>query len=148
MTQSIENKLLQAFNFKTSIPIRFADIDLFGHVNNAVYLTYFEIARSIYWKEIIEWNWELMGIIIANAEVSYLKPIQLNDDILAYVKTSDIGKSSFTLKYALVKVVNGQEELCTTGSTTCVSFDYANNKPAQIPQESRMKMEIFEALKS
>ncbi|MDB5120010.1 MAG: thioesterase [Sphingobacteriales bacterium] len=148
MSPSKEIKALEGFNFKTSIFIRFADIDLFGHVNNALYLTYFEIARTAYWKEIINWNWDVMGIIIANAEISYLKPIRLNDEIRAYVKTSNIGKTSFTLKYVLVKVANGEEELCTTGSTICVTFDYVNNKPAPIPEDSKLKMETFEALKS
>ena len=148
MTQKDEIKSLKDFHFKTSIPIRFADIDMFGHANNAVYLTYFEIARTVYWKEIINWDWNTTGIIIASAEISYLKPIRLNDEILAYVKTISIGKTSFTLKYALVKLVNGEEEICTTGRTTCVAFDYMTNKPTLIPKPSRLKMESFEALGS
>ncbi|MBC7745311.1 MAG: thioesterase family protein, partial [Flavobacterium sp.] len=54
---------LNSFNYKIPLHVRFADIDLFGHVNNAVYLTYFEIARSSYWSEVIQWNWNEMGII-------------------------------------------------------------------------------------
>ncbi|MDB5014417.1 MAG: thioesterase [Daejeonella sp.] len=147
MSQKDDIKTLKSFNFKTSIPIRFADMDMFGHANNAVYLTYFEIARTAYWKEVINWDWDEIGIIIANAEVSYLQPIKLNDEIRAYVKTSYIGKSSFTLNYALVRVTSGEEELCTSGKTTCVTFDYKSNKPAPIPEESREKMEMFEGLK-
>ena len=54
------------FKYKTPISIRFADIDAFGHVNNAIYLTYFEMARSAYWNEIIEWDWSSVGIILRN----------------------------------------------------------------------------------
>ncbi len=132
---------MKGFHFKIQIPIRFADIDALGHVNNAIYLTYFEIARSAYWAEIIEWDWKLFGIIIRKSVVEYLKPIILSDDIYAYVRTSKIGNSSFELDYILVKNVNGSEEICTTGQTLCVSLDYTDQKPTQIPTIQRFKME-------
>lgn len=138
--------IVEGYHYKTSIPIRFADIDAFGHVNNAIYLTYFEIARSIYWKEIIQWDWSAMGIIVRRSEIEYLKPIVLEDEIYAYVRTSRIGNSSFDVEYILVKKVNGKEEICTTGLTQCVTFDYEIGKSAPIPSYQRIKMENFEAL--
>ncbi|HEY1025372.1 MAG TPA: thioesterase family protein [Sphingobacteriaceae bacterium] len=134
------------YKYKTSIPIRFNDFDALGHANNAVYLTYFEIARSAYWKEIIEWDWSETGVIIASAEIQFLKPIVLNDEIFAYVRTTHLGTTSFTLEYALVRSVNGAEEICTTGSTVCVSFDYITNQKAPIPEGYRSRMLEFEAL--
>lgn len=138
--------LLSDFHYKTPISVRFADIDAFGHVNNAVYLTYFEIARSSYWNEVVHWNWDKMGIIIGRAEIDYLKPIALNEQVFAYVRTSRIGNSSFNLEYVLVKLKNGVEEICTTGSTVCISFDYSLNTSAPIPDDHRIKMQEFEAL--
>jgi len=49
---------LADFKYKTSIETRFADFDMMGHVNNAVYFTYMEIARTKYWKQAIDWDWE------------------------------------------------------------------------------------------
>jgi acyl-CoA thioester hydrolase len=137
---------IEGFHYKTSIPIRFADIDAFGHVNNAIYLTYFEIARSVYWKEIIKWDWKSMGIIIRKSEIEYLKPILLHDEIYAYVRTSRIGHSSFDVEYILVKKINGKEEICTTGLTSCVTFDYNLSKSFPIPPYQKNKMKDFEAL--
>ena len=131
---------MNLFNFKTPIAIRFADIDAFGHVNNAIYLTYFEIARSAYWEERIEWNWNQVGIIIRKSAVEYLKPIILSDKVYAYVRTSKIGRSSFELEYILVKEVNGEEEVCTSGQTLCVAFDYKSNKPVSIPTKQLQNM--------
>ena len=37
--------------YRTPVPIRFADIDALGHVNNAVFLTYMEVARTAFWAE-------------------------------------------------------------------------------------------------
>jgi acyl-CoA thioester hydrolase len=137
---------IDGYHYKTSIPIRFADIDAFGHVNNAIYLTYFEIARSVYWKEIIRWDWSEMGIIVRKSEIEYLKPVRLGDEVFAYVRTSRIGHSSFDVEYILVKKANGKEEVCTTGLTTCVSYDYISNKPSPIPAYQKNKMQAFEAL--
>ena len=111
---------IDGYHYKTSIHIRFADIDAFGLVNNAIYLTYFEIARSVYWKEIIKWDWNSIGIIVRRSQIEYLKPIVLSDEIFAYVRTSRIGVSSFDVDYILVKKVKGREEICTTGQTSCV----------------------------
>jgi acyl-CoA thioester hydrolase len=133
--------IADGFQYKTLIPIRFADIDAFGHVNNAIYLTYFEIARSTYWEEVIKWDWDEVGIIIRRSVVDYLKPILLTDEIYTYVKTSRIGTSSFDLDYIIVKIVDGQEEICTSGQTLCVTFDYKTNKPVPIPVYQRHKME-------
>ena len=137
---------LNDFHYKTTLQIRFADIDAFGHVNNAIYLTYFEIARSSYWTEVVQWDWETMGIIIGRAEINFIKPINLNDQVLAYVRTSRIGNSSFDLEYVLVKVNNGVEEICTTGSTVCIAFDYSQNQSSAIPEAQKLKMITFEAL--
>jgi len=138
--------LMTDFHYKTPIAVRFADIDAFGHVNNAIYLTYFEIARSSYWSEVVHWNWEKMGIIIGRAEIDYLKPISQGDLVFAYVRTSRIGNSSFDLEYILVRSDNGIEEICTKGSTVCISFDYTLNASSPIPEEHRIKMQEFEAL--
>lgn len=129
------------YKYRVKIPIRFADIDAFGHVNNAIYLTYFEIARSSYWDEIIEWDWNELGIIIRSSSVEYLKPIILNDEVYAYVRTSRIGNSSFDLDYALVIKKDGKEEICTIGHTTCVSYDYRKKQVVAIPEKQRKKME-------
>ncbi len=137
---------IKGYHYKTLIPIRFADIDAFGHVNNAIYLTYFEIARSIYWKEVVKWDWNAIGIIVRRSEIEYIKPIILDDEIYAYVRTSRIGNSSFDIEYILVKKVNGKEEMCTTGLTQCVTYDYQLSKSAPIPEYQKIKMHSFEAL--
>lgn len=138
--------MVSDFNYKTVVPLRFTDFDSFGRANNAVYLTYFEIARANYWREVIHWDWTKLGIIVANAEITFVKPILMNDEIYAYVRTSDVGHTSFVVKYVLTRVVNGTEEICTTGSTVCVCFDYNSDQKATIPDYQRAKMLEFEAL--
>jgi acyl-CoA thioester hydrolase len=133
------------FKYKTTLEVRFCDIDLFGHVNNAIYLTFFEQARSKYWNEIIKWDWDKTGIILAKAEVNFIKPITLNDTLTAYVKTSKIGNSSWELDYALFTISkNGLEQLNTTGKTIQVAIDYKLNKSIPIPEQEREAMLAFD----
>src|ERR1700758_3111093 len=102
---------LADYKFKTPIPIRFSDLDFYGHVNNAIYLTYFEIARSDYWREVVKWDWNHNGIILARSEVNYLKPITREDQIACYVRTTRIGNSSFDVMHVLVKITDDGEEI-------------------------------------
>jgi acyl-CoA thioester hydrolase len=131
---------LSNYKYKTPISIRFSDMDAYGHVNNAVYLTYFEIARSNYWRDIIQWNWGEHGIILGRSEINYLKPLTLNDEIACYVRTTRIGNSSFDVVHVLVKITPNGEEICTTGKTVCISYDYTANKSVPIPKPQRQKM--------
>ena|ERR1700740_601837 len=135
MTENISN-----YKYKTPIPIRFSDMDAYGHVNNAIYLTYFEIARSNYWRDIVKWNWEENGIILGRSEINYLKPLFLNDEIACYVRTTRIGNSSFDVTHVLVKITPNGEEICTTGKTVCISYDYSANKSVPIPKAQRQRM--------
>lgn len=138
-----KEKLIQ-FKYKISIPIRFSDMDMFGHANNAVYLTYFEQARSNYWKDIIQWDWKTTGIIFAKAEVDYLKPILLDDEIYAYVRTTRLGKSSFDIEYLLVAENDKTQVLKTIGKTTQVAIDYQINKSVPIPEKQRYNMVTYD----
>ena len=131
---------MENFTYSTPIHIRFSDMDAFGHVNNAIYLTYFEIARANYWRNIIEWDWNEMGIILGRSEIDYRKPIILDDQIKCYVRTSRVGNSSFDVEYILVKIKDGKEEICTTGKTVCISYDYKASKSSPIPAKQRKRM--------
>ncbi len=132
---------LSNFKFKTPIPIRFSDIDAYGNVSNTIYLTYFEITRLRYWHDIVEWDLNSCGVILGRSEINYLKPITVDDNIACYLRTSRIGNSSFDVIYVLVKTnADGEEEICTTGKSVCISYDYANNRSVPIPQRERQRM--------
>jgi len=135
---------LSDYKYRTPIFIRFSDIDAVGHVNNAIYLTYFEEARIKYWREIIGWDMSENGVIVGRTEVNYLKPILLRDEIACYMRTTRIGNSSFDVVHVLVKITPEGEEICTTGKTVCVSYDYKANKSIPIPAVERQKMIAYD----
>ncbi|WP_345952448.1 thioesterase family protein [Mucilaginibacter sp. PAMB04168] len=136
MTEDLAN-----YKYRTVIPIRFSDIDAYGNVSNTIYLSYFEIARLSYWKEVVDWDWSSYGVILGRSEINYLKPIKVDDQIACYLRTSRIGNSSFDVIYVVVKIgPNGEEEICTTGKSVCISYDYTNYKSVPIPQRERQRM--------
>ncbi|MDB5007607.1 MAG: fadM 1 [Mucilaginibacter sp.] len=135
---------LSDYKYKTPITIRFSDIDAVGHANNAIYLTYFEEARLSYWRDIIQWDMQEHGVIVGRSEVNYLKPILLQDKIMCYVRTTRIGNSSFDIMHVLVKITEHGEEICTTGKTVCISYDYKANRSVPIPKPERQKMIAYD----
>ena len=135
---------LSDYKFNTPIAIRFSDIDAVGHVNNAIYLTYFEVGRFGYWKDVAQWNLKEHGVIVGRSEVNYLKPIMLDDKVACYVRVTRIGNSSFDVMHMLVRTTEHGEEICTTGKTVCISYDYTANKSVSIPKAMRQRMIDFD----
>ncbi|MBB5634950.1 acyl-CoA thioester hydrolase [Pedobacter cryoconitis] len=144
--KSVNPGSLDSFKYKTAIETRFADFDMLGHVNNAVYFTYLEIARTKYWNNAISWNWKETGVVIAQASIDYISPIFIEDKVSIYVRTSRIGNTSFDLDYMIVKHIHGKEEICTKGKTICVAFSHSGKKAIPIPETEKEKMIAFEQL--
>jgi acyl-CoA thioester hydrolase len=132
------------FVFSMKLDIRWSDMDEMRHVNNAVYLTYFEQARVYYFQEACKWDWKEIGVILASAHVDYLRPVVFPNPTRVYVRTSKLGNKSFELSYLITSEVNGVEELTTTGYTTMVLFDYEANKSVLIPDFLREKITSYE----
>lgn len=135
---------LTDYKFRTPISIRFSDIDAVGHVNNAIYLTFFEDARFNYWKEAINWDFANTGVILGRSEINYLKPVTLHDQIACYVRVVRIGNSSFDMMHVLVRVTPNGEEICTTGKTVCVCYNYKAKQSVPIPDRERDRMIAYD----
>lgn len=130
--------------FKMKLDIRWSDMDEMRHVNNAVYLTYFEQARVYYFQEACQWDWKETGVILASAHVDYLRPVVFPDPTFVYVRTSKLGNKSLVLDYMISTFSDGSEQLATTGYTTMVLFDYETNKSVVIPDFLRQKITDYE----
>ncbi|MFM2016854.1 MAG: hypothetical protein RL007_510 [Bacteroidota bacterium] len=122
---------------RTEIQIRFNDVDALGHVNNAVHITWFELARIKYFDDTIggDIDWEREGMILAHTSISYKTPIYLKDKIEVLTWFSKSGTTSFELMYEIIrKEKDGSETVCATGSSVQVCFNYKENKPVPVPR--------------
>lgn len=135
---------LEPYNYSTNIQLRWKDIDQFGHVNNAVYLTYFETARYYYNRDVNQWDWDMDQYIIASVKVDYLRPIYYPGDIKVYLRTTNVGEKSFEFHYAITFERNGIEKLAATGQTTQVFYDLKNQKTIPIPERIVQQWQAFE----
>ncbi|MDP9191674.1 MAG: acyl-CoA thioesterase [Acidobacteriota bacterium] len=74
--------------------VLFADIDAFGHVNNAVFFTYFEWGRTQLWFELTEWGGARdIGFIVARAECDFKKQLSM-EPIEIWTRIGEMGTSS------------------------------------------------------
>lgn len=120
--------------FETPIDIRFNDIDLIGHVNNATFLTYFEEARWKFFAEIFgKENLTKLNFIIASINIDYESPIFPLDEPVVKMWVSDIGRTSFKFNYRIIS--KDGSKLFASGNSTQVFYDYSENKPIKVPAE-------------
>lgn len=121
------------------IQVRFADIDVMGHVNNAVYLSYFENARMHYFKNMLgsNWDWNKDGIILLKNVVEYLRPVLLNDEPEIKVFVVSIGTKSFTLGYELTV----DRVLYCKGLSILVGYNNEIHKSIEITPMMRRSLE-------
>ena len=138
---------MQNFKHKVPIQLRFKDIDKMGHVNNANYLTYIELARVKYFEDVVgtdkKWS-QQVGIILARIEIDYKAPVFLHDTIFVYTRCSRIGNKSLTLDWTIVREKQNQEEVVAQGNAVLVCYDYTHEKTIAIPDEQRKAIERFE----
>jgi acyl-CoA thioester hydrolase len=114
------------------IQIRLTDIDILGHVNNSIYLVYFEMARIHYFNHMVgpNWDWMEQGVVLVKNEVEYIQPLYLHDQPEIKLFLKHIGNKSFTLAYQLFV----KDKLCTTGSSTLVGFNSKTQQTIEIPE--------------
>lgn len=118
----------------TDITVRFRDIDSMGHVNNAVFFTYFEEGRKEFLRSLFNIvNLDEYNFILAHIECDYLKPIRISDPVSLQLWVGEIGQKSFSLVY---KIVNRNDEsiVYASGRSVQIFYDYKKNLTMPIPQ--------------
>ena len=125
------------------LEVRFRDCDAFGHVNNAVYFTYFEQARASLWKTLglagfRDTDTSGVSVILARAECDFRAPARFGDVLDVRLALEAIGRTSFTYGYEIVSVPDGRT--IAAGRSVQVLFDYARRTPVEIPADLRAKL--------
>ncbi|WP_031460997.1 acyl-CoA thioesterase [Chloroflexus sp. MS-G] len=134
--------VLAEYPFHYRIEVRFRDLDALGHVNNAVYATYFESARIAYYQRLVGGSLDRLGIILAELTISYKAPAHFGDELLVGVRVSKIGGKSFTMDYAIARVGDGA--LIATGQSVLVAYDYAAGRSVPVSDEFRVRVAEFQ----
>lgn len=120
------------------MPIRWGDMDAFGHVNNTVYFRYMEQVRISWFDHlgILGGNDEGQGPVIVNASMEFFKQLRYPGDVVGRMALGKLGRSSFDTGFELTRA-DDREALYAQGSARCVWIDYAAGKSMPIPEGLR-----------
>ena len=113
---------------------RYTDYDTKGHVNNAIYLTYFEMARAHAWRDVLGLPDE-PSFILAEATVRYVSAAMIGEALEIEMRTGEIRNKAWVWEYVIRCTDDGRT--VAEGKTVQVWFDYAVRKSVAIPEEMR-----------
>lgn len=119
---------------RVRLTVRFRDCDPFGHVNNAVYLTYLENSRFALWKA-----QGLKGVILARAEVDYRAQAKYGDELEVRTRLAALGRSSFQYEYEIRDVATDATILIA--KTVQVHFDYEAQRPVEMSDDFKARLQ-------
>jgi acyl-CoA thioester hydrolase len=134
---------MEGFRFVQPQEVAFRDLDVFGHVNNAVYLTYLENSRIGYMREVLEIDsLDDLLVIVASVNIDFRSRATLGETLEIGARTSRIGTKSFDLDH---EIRGPGERLVAVAATTLVAIDYRADKTIPVPDEWRERIEAYEA---
>lgn len=126
---------MSGFRYTADQEIRFADLDAYGHVNNALYFTYLENVRVKVFEEHFGRFLESdLMFLVARAECDYRQPISLYDRLQITIEAPLVKHSSFEFHYRLH---DAEERTFATARTLMVCFDPRSSKPVAMPGRIR-----------
>ena len=130
------------FRAHCPVEVRFRDCDPMGHVNNAVYLTYLELARFAYWKAAeIERLAGEVSYIIARVEIDFRSPAVTGDVLDVGIRVTGFGRTSFSMAY---EIRDAEGRLVATAKSVQVAYDYAAGKTVPLPDAIKQRIAEFE----
>jgi len=137
--------LLKGYYVTTQIPVAWAEMDAFGHVNNVVYFRYFEIARIVYLERLngLAYMEETgIGPILASTQCRFRVPLTYPDTVSVGARVHSLEADRFTMDYCVVS--HRLEKVAAEGSGVIVMFDYRENAKTGIPQALRQRIKAIE----
>jgi len=134
------------------VETRLADTDAMGHVNNAFYLTYVEIARIAYYEQVVGRPLPLgthgadEGMILAEIRMTYRTQAYYGEQLSVETRVERIGNTSFSMIHRITAPASryGQARLVAVADSVLVSYDYTEDKPISVPDDWRTKIAAFE----
>ncbi len=155
------------------LQIRFRDLDPLAHVNNTVYFTYFEEARSYYFDQLETWlnewpsreehqetasivshpphnpriqtrpNESHYGVLVKETTCTYELPLIRSDQAEVGTHVARVGRTSFTMEH-LIRDINEHESIFATGRSVMVWCNYKTGRPHPVPSSLRYAFEQME----
>ena len=132
------------FRHRTTLEVRFRDIDAFGHVNNAVFFSYVEQARIRYLLDVVrpDTGFDRMPLILARVELDYRSPILFGEEVIVGTRIDRVGNTSFGMSHRMT--AGPDARLVGDVQTVLVTYDYGAARPMPVPDPWRERFGAHE----
>jgi acyl-CoA thioester hydrolase len=140
------------FAHRHPVEVRFSDTDAMGHVNNASYLTFAEIARLAYYERVTGQPLPLAthgaeeGMILAEIRITYRAQAFYGETLAVETRVDRIGRTSFAMVHRLTASPSryGPARLIAVADSVLVMYDYHDERPMAVPATLVTAIEDFE----
>ncbi len=131
------------FTLTCALMPRFRDTDAMGHINNAVYVTYLEVARQEYWRAFSgAVDYRQVPFILAHVTCDFRSEALMNEALEIGIRCEWIGNKSFAFGYEIREQASARRVVEATSVQVC--YDYARKRSIPVPDDLRRQLEAFE----
>ena len=136
------HEALEGYPVVVELPVQWGDMDAMRHVNNTVYLRYFESARIALFNQ-LDYQRVMrdtgIGPILHSINCRFKFPLTYPDTVWAAVRVTHIGEDRFTVHHVVVS--QRHQRIAAEGDGTVVTYDYQAHHKAPIPDVWRAHIE-------
>ena len=139
----VEPSALAQFPYHYSITTRWHDNDVYGHVNNVIYYSWFDTAVNGYLLEkgVLDFiSGTTVGLVV-ETQCNYFKPVAFPDKVTAGVAVAKIGTSS--VRYEVGVFCNAEISASAQGHFVHVYVDAQSRRPVELPDDLREALELI-----
>ena len=134
---------IQGFTVSHELNPRFRDTDAMGHINNAVYITYLEVARQEYWRRFEGGqDYRRVPFILAQVTCDFRSVALVSETLEIGIRCDWIGTKSFAFAYEIREKV--ARRLVVEALSVQVCYDYEAKRSIAMPERLRAAFEAFE----
>ena len=131
------------FHHRMGVQIRFNDIDMFGHLNNSVYIQFFDMGKYAYFRQFMTdtFGSEPTAPVVANINCDFLEPTKIDERLEVLTAITEIADSSMVLQQ---RIISSAGRVKCTARTIMVNIDLATGRPTTVSDEWRKKITDYE----
>ncbi len=126
-----------------TIPTRWMDNDVYGHVNNVVYYSYFDTVVNEYLiaQDVLDIEHSQVIGLVVETGCQYFASIAFPDVVSAGLRVAKLGNSS--VRYEIGIFRNDDEQTCAQGHFVHVYVDRESRRPANLPANLKTVLEAL-----
>jgi len=127
---------METFKNINDVQIRFNDVDIAGHVNNAVYQYYYDFGKLRFFDDVFKnkIDWQKEGFVLLKIEIEYHAPVYLHDEIEVLTRISEVKNKSLVIEQIVREKDNDSETaIKSKASSVMVAYDYNKKHSMEIP---------------